>query len=138
MWFSTITDQLWNCWAWNFDDKNNPVPVLVTEMPSTENGGISADGKTITLKLRNDITWSDGTPITADDFIFTYQMIVNPKNTVYTTNPYDKIDTVTAPDPQTVVIKFKEPYAPWMGSLWKGIAAQTRAAARLRQRRHDR
>ena len=48
MWFSTITHQFWNCWAWDFDDQNNPVPVLVTEMPSVENGGISADGKTIT------------------------------------------------------------------------------------------
>jgi peptide/nickel transport system substrate-binding protein len=121
MWFSTITHQFWNCWAWDFDDQNNPVPVLVTEMPSTENGGISADGKTITLKLRNDITWSDGTPLTADDFVFTYQMIVSPKNAVASTNPYDKIDTITAPDPQTVAIKFKEPYAPWMGSLWHGI-----------------
>ncbi len=121
MWFSSVTQQLWNCWAWNFDDQNNPVPLLVTEMPSMQNGGISADGKTITLKLRNDITWSDGTPITADDFIFTYQMIVNPKNTVASTNPYDKIDTMTAPDPQTVVTKFKDPYAPWMGALWHGI-----------------
>ncbi len=121
MWFSQITQSLWNCWAWAFDDKNDPLPVLVTEMPSTGNGGISADGKTITMKLRNDITWSDGTPLTADDFIFTYQMIVSPKNAVATVNPYDKIDTMTAPDPQTVVIKFKEPYAPWMGALWRGI-----------------
>ncbi len=97
------------------------MPVLVTEMPSGENGGISADGKTITMKLRDDITWSDGTPLTADDFIFTYQMITSPKNAVASTNPYDKIDTMTAPDPQTVVITFKEPYAPWMGTLWQGI-----------------
>jgi len=40
------------------------VPVLVTEMPGTDNGGISADGKTITLKLLDDITWSAGTPLT--------------------------------------------------------------------------
>ncbi len=121
MWFSSATQQLWICWAWDFDDQNNPRPVLVTEMPDTKNGGISADGKTITMKLRNDITWSDGKPITADDFIFTYQMVTNPKNAVSSTNPYDKVDKITAPDPQTVVIKFKEAYAPWMGSLWRGL-----------------
>ena len=73
------------------------------------------------MKLRDDITWSDGTPLTADDFIFTYQMVISPKNAVASTNPYDKVDTMTAPDPQTVVITFKEPYAPWMGALWHGI-----------------
>ncbi len=48
-------------------------------MPSLENGGISADGKTLTMKLREDLVWSDGTPLTADDFIFTYDMIVEPQ-----------------------------------------------------------
>ncbi|HET7090021.1 MAG TPA: peptide ABC transporter substrate-binding protein [Anaerolineae bacterium] len=121
MWFSTITHQFWNCWPWIFDDQNNLVPVLVEELPSTENGGISADGKTLTMKLRDDITWSDGTPITADDFVFTYEMVINPKNIVASTDPYDKMESVTAPDPQTVVVTFKDAYAPWAGSLWHGI-----------------
>lgn len=121
MWFSTITAQWWNCWAWDFDDKNAPVPVLVKELPSVENGGISADGKTLTLKLRGDIAWSDGTPITADDFIFTYNMWMSPKNAVSGTSPYDKIDKIEAPDPQTVVTTFKEPFAPWLGTLWHGL-----------------
>ena len=54
-----------------------PVPVLVTEIPSVDNGGVSADGKTITFKLRDDVTWSDGEPLTADDFVFTYDMIMS-------------------------------------------------------------
>lgn len=121
MWFSSITHQFWNCWPWVFDDQNNLVPVLVEELPSTENGGISADGKTITMNLRDDITWSDGTPITADDFVFTYEMTVNPKNIVASTDPYDKMESVTAPDPQTVVVTFQDSYAPWAGSLWHGL-----------------
>jgi peptide/nickel transport system substrate-binding protein len=121
MYFSDITQQFWNCWAWDFDDKNQPQPVLVTELPSAQNGGVSADGKVITMKLRDDIVWSDGQPITPDDFIFTWQMYVNPNNAVASAYPYNLIDSVTAPDSKTVVITFKEPFAPWLGSLWKGL-----------------
>jgi peptide/nickel transport system substrate-binding protein len=77
MWFSTITYSLWNTWAWNFDENLEPIPVLVTEIPSAENGGISEDGRTLTFRLRDDIVWSDGEPITSDDFIFTYEMNVD-------------------------------------------------------------
>ncbi|MGQ9709050.1 MAG: ABC transporter substrate-binding protein [Anaerolineae bacterium] len=121
MWFSSITQQIWNCWAWDFDDQNNPHPVLVKEMPSTENGGISPDGRVITLKLRDDIVWSDGTPITSEDFVFTYEMTMNPKNTVASTFPYDKLEKVEAPDAQTVVMTFKEPFAAWQATLWHGL-----------------
>ncbi len=51
---------------------------LVTEIPSMENGGVSEDGLVITMNLRDDIVWSDGTPITCRDFVFTYEMIMDP------------------------------------------------------------
>jgi peptide/nickel transport system substrate-binding protein len=121
MWFSSITQQIWNCWAWDFDDQLNPHPVLLKEMPTLDNGGISADGKTITLKLRDDIVWSDGTPITSADFVFTHQMTISPKNAVATTYPHDQLDSLEAPDERTVVMKFKDPFAPWQGTFWHGI-----------------
>lgn len=121
MWFSQITHQFWNCYGWVFDDQNQPIPDLVTEIPSVDNGGISEDGKTITLALRDDLVWSDGEPITADDFVFTYKMIIDPGNTVAAVNPYDLIESMEAPDPQTVVMNFSEPYAAWAGSLWRGL-----------------
>lgn len=121
MWFSSITHQLWNCWAWDFDEVNNPRPVLVSEMPSEDNGGISEDGRILTLKLREDLKWSDGTPLTADDFVFTYEMNIDPNNTVAAVSPYDKLESVVAEDPQTVVMTFMEPYAPWIGTLWHGL-----------------
>lgn len=121
MWFSEITHAIWNAWAWNYDDENNPVPVLVTEMPELDNGGISEDGTVITLKLRPDLKWSDGTALTSADFKFTYEMIVNPANSVASTYPYDIITSVDTPDPQTVVMNFEEPLASWMGTLWKGL-----------------
>lgn len=121
MWFSTITYSLWNVWAWHFDENLEPVPVLVTEIPSEDNGGISADGRTITFNLRDDIVWSDGTPITSDDFVFTYEMNVDPANTVSSTYPYDQIESIDAPDAQTVVVTFAEPFAPWLATLWHSL-----------------
>ncbi len=120
MYFSEILQQAWDVWAWQYDDQNQPYPVLVTELPSTKNGGVSADGKTITMHLRNDIIWSDGQPLTSADFKFTYEMFINPKNTVATTYPYSKLASIETPDARTVVMKFTEPFAPWL-SFWKGI-----------------
>jgi peptide/nickel transport system substrate-binding protein len=121
MWFVAITYQLWNAYAWDFDEENNPVPVLVTDIPNMEDGSITEDGTVITLNLRPDLVWSDGTPLTAEDFIFTYEMYVDPANSVASTYPYDTIASIEAPDPQTVVMTFEEPLASWLGTLWKGI-----------------
>lgn len=121
MWFSRITHQIWNCWAWDFDDQNAAHPVLVKEMPSVENGGISADGKVITLKLRDDIVWSDGTPITSADFAFTHQMAIDPNNAVASTYPNDQLESLETPDAHTVIMKFADPFAPWMGTFWQGL-----------------
>ena len=114
MYFSTILHPLWDVWAWQFDDKNAPYPVLVKEMPGTDNGGISTDGKVITLHLKNDLKWSDGEPLTSADFKFTYEMTVDKKNAVATTYPYDSIASIDTPDAQTVVINFNKPFAPWL------------------------
>lgn len=118
---SLYTQQIWNCRAWLFDDQNNPVPQLVEAIPSTQNGGISADGRTITLKLRPDVIWSDGTPLTAQDFVFTYQMILDPNNGAKSLAPYDLVESVTAPDERTVVVTFEQPYAPWLSALWHSL-----------------
>lgn len=121
MWFSSITGQIWNAYAWAYDENNEPFPQLVTEIPSEENGGISDGGRVITLQLRDDIVWSDGEPITAADFVFSYEMIVSPQNTVSSVFPYDQIASVEAPDEQTVVVTFNEPFAPWLATLWTAI-----------------
>jgi len=121
MWFSSITQQIWNCWAWDFDDQSNPRPVLVKEIPTEENGGISPDGKVITLKLRDDIVWSDGTPITSADFVFTHDMTLSPKNTVASQYPHDHLKSLKAPDERTVVMEFEEPFAPWLATFWHGL-----------------
>ena len=114
MWYASALTELFNCWPWKYDDNNEPFPNLVTEMPT-----VSDDGLVITMNLRDDLVWSDGTPLTADDFIFTHTMILNEGNAVQSTYPYDLFE-VTAPDPQTVVMTFEEPFTAWMSQVWRG------------------
>ena len=115
MFFSAITRDFWNKGLWSYDDKNQPVPEIAAEIPTAENGGLSADGKTITVKLRDDVKWSDGEPVTADDFVFSYDMVMSDKNVVNGRYPFeDYVDSVTAKDKQTLVIQLKEPFAPWL------------------------
>ena len=119
-WVTSITQQFWNCWAWEYDENNEVYPKLLTEMPSFENAGISEDGLTITMHLRDDIKWSDGEPLTSDDFKFTWEMTVDPNNVVNSTYPEDQIASVDTPDAQTVVLNFSAPLANWQ-ALYTGI-----------------
>jgi peptide/nickel transport system substrate-binding protein len=119
MWFAGNVIELFLLPAWFIDDTLNLSPALVEEIPSPENGGVSEDGTVITLKLREGLVWSDGEPITASDFVFTYDMWVAESNTPLTRFPYDeRIAGVEATDDQTVVVTFNEPYAPWPTTLF--------------------
>lgn len=114
MYFSAITYQFWLQRPWQYDENNEPYPVMVTELPTA-----SEDGRVVTIHLRDDIVWSDGEPLTADDFLFTYEMYTDPANTVASVYPYDLIESVETPDPQTVVVTFAEPFVPWMATLFQ-------------------
>jgi peptide/nickel transport system substrate-binding protein len=118
MWFGTTVQDLIHAQNWVIDNELNAVPVIAAEIPSSENGGVSEDGKTITFKIREGAVWSDGTPITADDFVFTYEMIMNEANTPTSRSPWDtKVASVEAADEATVVITTNEPYAPWQSQF---------------------
>jgi peptide/nickel transport system substrate-binding protein len=58
---------------YNHSDPVSYVPWLATEVPSLENGGISADGMTYTFKIRQGVKFHDGTEMTPDDVAFTFQ-----------------------------------------------------------------
>src|SRR5919197_4698907 len=94
-------------------------PVLAAEVPSKENNGISADGKTITYKLKPGIKWADGQPFTADDVVFTWQFVTNREVAAVTIGQYQDLDRVEAVDPQTVRLTFKQAtggwYVPFLG-----------------------
>lgn len=72
---------------------------------------ISDDGLTFTFQLRDDVTFSDGKPVTADDVAFSFQFIMDPRIDAPRERAYyEKIASVTATNPGEVVFVFKEPY----------------------------
>ncbi len=105
------------------------VPNLAKEIPTVQNGGVSADGKTVTWKLKEGLVYSDGKPVTCSDFKFTWQAWMTPGQGVVSTTGYDKVETVDCPDPNTVVIKFKEFYAPYLTLFASDLIPQHAAGA---------
>lgn len=121
MWFATTVIDLYLAPVWWIDNTGAAVPAIAAEIPTTENGGVSADGTVITIKLNPAAVWSDGEPITSADFVFTYEMILSDANTVNSRYPFDeKVKSVEAPDAETVVVTFNEPFAPWVTTLFSG------------------
>lgn len=96
----------------NYDAEGAIVSEVAREVPTIANHGISADGKRITFHLRHDVLWQDGTPLTSRDVVFTYRAVMNPRNAIASRYGFDKISSVEAPDPFTVIITTRGPYSP--------------------------
>ena len=62
-----------------FDQNGTLVPYLTDEIPTVANGGVSEDLTSITWKLKEGLLWSDGTPVTSDDLVFTAQYCMDPE-----------------------------------------------------------
>ena len=96
------------------NEKGEYVADLAAEVPTTQNGGVSADGKTVIFKLRKDVKWHDGKPFTAADVKFTFDVIMDGSNPVTSRSGYRDIESLTIKDDATVEIKFKNFYAPFV------------------------
>jgi peptide/nickel transport system substrate-binding protein len=103
-----------------FDENEALEPILAAEIPSLENGGLGQDNRSVTWKLREGVKWSDGTPFTAEDVVFTYEFISNPDTGSTSAEFYGGIDRVEAIDPQTVRITFSQPTSSWSQSFVGG------------------
>jgi peptide/nickel transport system substrate-binding protein len=80
-----------------------------------ESWSVSDDGQRCTLKLRPDVTFSDGRPFTADDVVFTFTATYDERAGTVLADVMKaggKALQVAARDPRTVVITFPEPFAP--------------------------
>ncbi len=91
-----------------YNELDELVPYLATEIPTVENGGVAEDGTSITWNLV-EANWSDGTPFTADDVIFTWEYCINPETACTNVESFANVASVEAPDPRTVTITFTDP-----------------------------
>ena len=114
-----------------YDARGNYIPDLATQVPTLRNGGISPDGKRIVVHLRRGVVWSDGRPLTAADWLFTYRAVRNPANTIKTLFGWDDIASANAPNPYTIVIRLKHPNVAVLGILAIGGAAYPPLPAHL-------
>jgi peptide/nickel transport system substrate-binding protein len=76
------------------------VPVLAAEIPTRDNGGLAADGKSVTWKLKQGVKFHDGAPFTADDVVFNWEYSRDPATAAVTSGSYkdiqvEKIDQFT-------------------------------------------
>ncbi len=110
--------ELWAGMLFNWSDRNELVPELATVVPTTANGGISADGKTIVYHLRKNVQFQDGRPFTAADVIFTWHAVMNKNNNVGSTVGYDLITAIDKRDDHTLAVHLKAPYAPFIETFF--------------------
>jgi peptide/nickel transport system substrate-binding protein len=105
----------------NNKQDGSPIPEIAKSVPKP-----SSDGLTYKLDLRNDVKWSDGQPLTADDFVWTFQIQYDPKiaDLVNAPNAPDLetyVQSVTAPDKYTLLIQLKKIYAPFLQNYLTGF-----------------
>jgi len=113
MTFTAWLDQIIGAGLATWDGSGKFVPDLATDIPTAANGGVSADGLTITWKLKSGLKWSDGQPLTSKDVLYTWQQQMDPKNAVISTAGFDQITSIDTPDDTTAVIHFKALYPAW-------------------------
>lgn len=98
----------------HFDNDGNLQPVLAAELPSRDNGGLAADGRSVIWKLKKGVTWHDGQPFTADDVIFNWQYAIDPATAAVTAGNYGNL-SMEKLDTHTVRVVFKKPTPFWPG-----------------------
>ncbi len=96
--------------AWDRD--GNLRPKLAAEIPSLQNGGLAADGMSVTWRLKQNVRWHDGTPFTADDCVFNWEYARDPATASVTLGSYQDL-VVEKIDRYTIVAKFKQPTPFW-------------------------
>jgi peptide/nickel transport system substrate-binding protein len=103
-----------------YDENANLIPWLAVEIPTLENGGVSEDLTTITWKLKEGLVWSDGTPVTAADAVFTWQYCTDEATGCAQVTNFTDVTTVEAVDDLTIKVTFGVPkpfpYGPFVGS----------------------
>lgn len=102
-----------------FDENWRIVPYSAKEIPTVENGQLEffkengIEKMRTTWHIRDDFFWPDGSPLTADDYIFTHKIYLDPNQEVVDRTTVEKVEKMESKgdDKKTLVVTWKEPYA---------------------------
>ena len=103
-----------------YDPDGVLVPALAADIPTLDNGGVSADLTSITWTLRDDLSWSDGSDLTAHDVVFTWQYCTDEATGCTASGAFSDVTSVEALDDLTVRVTFHAatpyPYTAFVGT----------------------
>jgi peptide/nickel transport system substrate-binding protein len=108
-----LTRRLFNATIALSDDRDVYQPYLVEALPrlNTDSWRVFPDGRMeTTYRLRPNLVWHDGLPLTPEDFAFSWRVYATPELGLATSTPQGLMEEVVAPDARTVVIRWRRPY----------------------------
>lgn len=115
---STDADLALNNALWGqpviYDAQFHILPDQLSEVPLPENGDVLDGGKTVIMRLRHDLRWSDGQPLQAGDFQYWWQLNQDAMTGATIRTGYDQIASIETPDAFTVVLHMKHPFGPYL------------------------
>jgi peptide/nickel transport system substrate-binding protein len=94
-----------------YNQNDELVPYLAAEIPTIENGGVAADGTSVTWKLKPGLKWSDGSDFRVEDIIFTWKYCADEATACTTKTAFDPIGNIEKVDDTTFTIFWAEPNA---------------------------
>lgn len=104
---------------------NEYEPRLLREVPTLENGGISEDGLSYTIRFLPEITWSDGEPVDARDFKYTWETLTSPDYPAAVLRGWNLIEDVTvSSDTLSAVIRLRNPSSEFVNRVLAGGSGQ--------------
>jgi peptide/nickel transport system substrate-binding protein len=115
--FTDQDEESYRIWAINYDLLVNFSPDNLGPSPGiAESWEVSDDKKTVTFKLVEGAKWSDGEPLTSEDVKYSLEVLGG--NGLLFTSYTENINSVEAPDPQTIVVKMKKPDTRIVGGMF--------------------
>ncbi|WP_413733610.1 peptide ABC transporter substrate-binding protein [Sodalis sp. RH21] len=99
------------------DPEGRFTPALAVEVPTVDNGGISADGLHFRIKLRDNVKWHDGQPFTAKDVKFTLDLLVDPNFRSWRKTGHELVRDIKIVSPTEITWRMEKPFAPYVAIL---------------------
>ena len=115
-----VIETLLFAYVFRYDAHGNLLPEVAREVPTYANGGISRDGKTITLHIRPGLHWSDGAVLDARDLRFTWRAAIDNRNNTKLRLGWDDIASMDVPNGTTLVVHMKRVNSAIVSEIWGG------------------